>query len=439
MPRTRRSRSRSRCARRCTTNKTAALVTPDRALARRVARRARALEHRGGRFRRRSRCPTPRPACSRGLSPQAALDGLAAGQAARAAQACALPAWRGGRRACARNRGTGAGDPARAAPAPGRRQDLRMRSRRSAPKDDLHPTDPRRDAHSRRRSRCRAGAGRRARRSAGAARSDQAHAIVHRDRRAACAGARRRCRATMPEHELAFAGDDGAELARAFEDIAEQRDDFARRAGRLRRPVRDRDRGPRLPPRRTPGARVRILGPLEARLVSVDRVVLGGLVEGVWPPETRSDPWLSRPMRLDLGLDLPERRVGLSAHDFAQLLGMPEVILTARRQARRRADGRVALHAAARGGRRRGALEGRARARRAISRLGARSRPRRHSQAGDASASAAAARRAPGAAERHRDRGLAARSLHDLRTGISSSCARSMPSTRRPARATAAP
>ncbi len=73
---------------------------------------------------------------------------------------------------------------------------------------------------------------------------------------------------------------------------------------------------------------MRILGTIEARLVHADRVVLGGLVETVWPPETRSDPWLSRPMRLDLGLDLPERRVGLSAHDFAQLLGAPEVILT---------------------------------------------------------------------------------------------------------------
>src|ERR1041385_6018589 len=77
-----------------------------------------------------------------------------------------------------------------------------------------------------------------------------------------------------------------------------------------------------------PGPRVRILGTSEARLVHVDRVVLGGLVEGVWPPETRTDPWLSRPMRLELGLDLPERRIGLSAHDFAQLLGMPEVFLT---------------------------------------------------------------------------------------------------------------
>jgi ATP-dependent helicase/nuclease subunit B len=74
--------------------------------------------------------------------------------------------------------------------------------------------------------------------------------------------------------------------------------------------------------------RVRIYGPLEARLQAVGRLVLGGLVEGVWPPATRPDPWLSRPMRHALGLDLPERRIGLSAHDFAQALGAPEVILT---------------------------------------------------------------------------------------------------------------
>ena len=78
----------------------------------------------------------------------------------------------------------------------------------------------------------------------------------------------------------------------------------------------------------TADVRVRIFGPLEARLQHVDRVVLGGLNEGIWPPETRSDPWLSRPMRRELGLDLPERRIGLSAHDFAQALGAPEVILS---------------------------------------------------------------------------------------------------------------
>ena len=74
--------------------------------------------------------------------------------------------------------------------------------------------------------------------------------------------------------------------------------------------------------------RMRIYGPLEARLQNVDLMVLGGLTEGIWPPETRADPWLSRPMRQALGLDLPERRIGLSAHDFVQALGAKEVVLT---------------------------------------------------------------------------------------------------------------
>jgi ATP-dependent helicase/nuclease subunit B len=74
--------------------------------------------------------------------------------------------------------------------------------------------------------------------------------------------------------------------------------------------------------------RVHIYGPLEARLQRINRVVLGGLNEGTWPGETRNNPWLSRPMRRDLGLDPPERRIGLAAHDFAQALGAPEVILS---------------------------------------------------------------------------------------------------------------
>ena len=73
---------------------------------------------------------------------------------------------------------------------------------------------------------------------------------------------------------------------------------------------------------------LKIYGPLEARLTQSDRVIVAGLVEGVWPPAPRSDPWLSRPMRHELGLDLPERRIGLSAHDFAQLLGADDVILS---------------------------------------------------------------------------------------------------------------
>lgn len=77
-----------------------------------------------------------------------------------------------------------------------------------------------------------------------------------------------------------------------------------------------------------PGARIRILGLVEARLLDVDTVVLGGLVEGSWPGETRLDPWLNRAMRQSFGIDPPERRIGLAAHDFCQLMGMPSVILT---------------------------------------------------------------------------------------------------------------
>ncbi|GGF48249.1 double-strand break repair protein AddB [Azorhizobium oxalatiphilum] len=81
-------------------------------------------------------------------------------------------------------------------------------------------------------------------------------------------------------------------------------------------------------PRGEGETRIRILGPLEARMVALDRVLLGGLAEGAWPPETRTDPWLSRPMRAELGLDQPERRIGLSAHDFVQAFGAREVVLT---------------------------------------------------------------------------------------------------------------
>jgi ATP-dependent helicase/nuclease subunit B len=86
------------------------------------------------------------------------------------------------------------------------------------------------------------------------------------------------------------------------------------------------DRAVRRPER--PGTKLHIYGPLESRLMQADRVIAGGLIEGVWPPSPRIDPWLSRPMRHELGLDLPERRIGLSAHDFAQLLGTPDVILS---------------------------------------------------------------------------------------------------------------
>ncbi len=76
-----------------------------------------------------------------------------------------------------------------------------------------------------------------------------------------------------------------------------------------------------------PDARIFVFGPLEARLLAFDLVVLAGLDEGIWPITTRTDPWLSRPMRRDMALEAPERRIGLSAHDYLQAASAPRVVL----------------------------------------------------------------------------------------------------------------
>jgi ATP-dependent helicase/nuclease subunit B len=74
--------------------------------------------------------------------------------------------------------------------------------------------------------------------------------------------------------------------------------------------------------------RLRLLGPLEARLLTVDRIVLGGLDEAVWPVRQTTDAFLNRPMRGQVGLSPPERRIGQAAHDFVQLLGTHDAVLT---------------------------------------------------------------------------------------------------------------
>ena len=74
--------------------------------------------------------------------------------------------------------------------------------------------------------------------------------------------------------------------------------------------------------------RLQILGQLEARLIDADLVILGGLNEGTWPPDPGHDPWMSRPMRKEFGLPGAERSIGLSAHDFVQGLCAPNIALT---------------------------------------------------------------------------------------------------------------
>jgi ATP-dependent helicase/nuclease subunit B len=81
--------------------------------------------------------------------------------------------------------------------------------------------------------------------------------------------------------------------------------------------------------------RLAIYGQIEARLQTADLMILGGLNEGVWPGTPPPDPWLAPRIRAELGLPGLERRIGIAAHDFGQGLGAKEVLLTrARRDAR---------------------------------------------------------------------------------------------------------
>ncbi|MCI5113057.1 MAG: double-strand break repair protein AddB [Marivita sp.] len=83
--------------------------------------------------------------------------------------------------------------------------------------------------------------------------------------------------------------------------------------------VRDRD---------TPHPHILIWGTIEARVMGADLVILGGLNEHSWPDAPPADPWLNRRMRQQAGLLLPERRIGLSAHDFQQAIGAKDVWLS---------------------------------------------------------------------------------------------------------------
>ncbi len=80
--------------------------------------------------------------------------------------------------------------------------------------------------------------------------------------------------------------------------------------------------------------RIQILGLLEARLQQADLMILAGLNEGVWPGLPSPDPWLAPRIRRALGLPGLDYRIGLSAHDFANGLGAPHVILSRARRDR---------------------------------------------------------------------------------------------------------
>lgn len=84
--------------------------------------------------------------------------------------------------------------------------------------------------------------------------------------------------------------------------------------------------GQAVKPRALSHPRLFIFGTLEARLQSVDTLILGGLNEGSWPGQTANNPFVSRSMKTEIGLEPPERRIGQLAHDFEMANGTTDLI-----------------------------------------------------------------------------------------------------------------
>ncbi|MBR9826935.1 MAG: double-strand break repair protein AddB [Alphaproteobacteria bacterium] len=126
-----------------------------------------------------------------------------------------------------------------------------------------------------------------------------------------------------------WSGEDGEAAAALLRDLLEESEALPEmRLADYLAVLRDMAVSRRVPPKLGVHPRLQILGPLEARLMQADRVILAGLNEGVWPTGLGQDPWMSRGMREAVKLAVPEQRHGLAAHDFAQLAASGEVYLT---------------------------------------------------------------------------------------------------------------
>lgn len=74
--------------------------------------------------------------------------------------------------------------------------------------------------------------------------------------------------------------------------------------------------------------RLDILGPIESRLSHPDVCIIGGLNEGGFPTLPDTGPWLSRLMRKKIHLPSPELAFATQSMDFAHAFCAPEVFLT---------------------------------------------------------------------------------------------------------------
>lgn len=129
-----------------------------------------------------------------------------------------------------------------------------------------------------------------------------------------------------------WAGEDGAALSTLVRELTELSEPLGPQAPVVWNELLRAEAAAISVPAGAPHPRLAIWGPLEARLQTADRIVLAGLNEDVWPAQPPADAFLPRRFRQEIGLADPDERIGLSAHDFAQLASAPNVTLLSSRR-----------------------------------------------------------------------------------------------------------
>ncbi|MGB1046174.1 MAG: PD-(D/E)XK nuclease family protein, partial [Candidatus Puniceispirillaceae bacterium] len=123
-------------------------------------------------------------------------------------------------------------------------------------------------------------------------------------------------------------GVDGKLAARILADIEIDGRDCAIEAADLPQILQQIFETETVHPHGSPHPRLAILGAVEARMQSADRLIIAGFNEGNWPPRPAADPWMNSAMRKAVGLPPHNWRTGLSAHDVYMALCADEVVVT---------------------------------------------------------------------------------------------------------------
>lgn len=124
-----------------------------------------------------------------------------------------------------------------------------------------------------------------------------------------------------------WSGEDGAALSRLMRDLSELAEPLGAQLPKIWNELLNAEALMVSVHTGSPHPRLAIWGPLEARLQTADRLILAGLNEGIWPAQPPAEAFLPRVFRNQIGLSDPDERIGLSAHDFAQLAAAPNVTL----------------------------------------------------------------------------------------------------------------